>query len=172
MNRRSRTLAIVLGAVVLAGAAGIGVAASGDSSTAGATPTMNRQGGPGGGFDLSALATELGVSESRLQAALEAARPAGGGGPPSADGATMAETLADELGLSVDKVEEALEATMPSGDGGRGGSGGPGGGGPGGGDPPPDAGAPGGSSAPDSSPPDPSTPDDSTAPDASSTVRS
>lgn len=148
MNPRSRTLAVVLGAVILAGAAGIGVAASGDSSTAGATPTMNRQGGPGGRFDVSALAAELGVSESRLQAALEAARPAGGGGPPSADGATMAETLAEELGLSVDKVQEALDATMPSG--------GPGGigGGPGDGGPPPgdsSSPAPDGSSTPDDS---------------------
>ncbi len=88
MNPRSRTLAVVLGAVVLAGAAGIGVAATGGSSANGATPsTMGRPGGPGGqgGFDLSALAEELGVSESRLQDALEAARPSAGGPGAGAD---------------------------------------------------------------------------------------
>ena len=119
-----RTLAVIVGAVVLAGAAGIGVTAGSDSSTA--TPsTMGRPGpgGPGGGFDLTALADELGVSESRLQDALEAARPSGGGGGPGAGAADLAETLADELGLPVDDVEAALEAVMPSG-------------GPGGGPPP------------------------------------
>ena len=123
MNPRSRTLAIVLGAAALAGAAGIGVAATGDSAASNASPSMSRPGGPGGGggFDLAALADELGVSESRLQEALEAARPSGGG--PGAGRSDLAETLAEELGLSVDEVEAALEATMPSG--------GPGGGPPG-----------------------------------------
>jgi hypothetical protein len=120
MNPRSRTLAVVVGAVILAGAAGIGVAATGGSSSASATPSMSRPGGPG--FDLSALAKELGVSESRLQDALEAARPSAGG-QPGADRSGMAETLAEELGLSVDKVQAALDATMPSG--GPGGGGGP-----------------------------------------------
>ena len=115
MNTRSRTLAVVVGAVILASAAGIGVATSGSSSASGATPSMSgpgqRPGGPRG-FDLPALAEQLGVSESRLQDALEAARPSNGG--PGADGSDLAETLADELGLSVDEVQEALEATMPS----------------------------------------------------------
>ena len=93
MNPRSRTLAAVVGAVILAGAAGIGVAASGSSSAGGATSSMSRPGqGQGGprGFDLSALADELGVSESRLQEALEATMPSAGAGgmPPGADGMT------------------------------------------------------------------------------------
>jgi hypothetical protein len=114
MNPRSRTLAVVLGAVALAGAAGIGVAAGGDSSATGTTPSMSRP-GPGG-FDLTALADELGVSESRLQEALEAARPSGdGAGDPRSARSGMAETLAEQLGLPVDEVEAALEATMPSG---------------------------------------------------------
>jgi hypothetical protein len=116
MNPRSRTLAVVVGAVVLAAAAGVGVAATGDSSAGGSTPSMNRP-GPGGpgGFDLTGLADELGVSESRLQAALDAARPSrDAGGDPGSARSEMAEALAEELGLSVDKVEAALEATMPS----------------------------------------------------------
>ena len=115
-----RTLAVIVGAVVLAGAAGIGVTAGGDSSSAATPSTMGRPGQ--GGFDLSALADELGVSEARLQDALQAARPSGGAGPGAAR-TDLAETLADELGLPVDDVEAALEATMPSG-------------GPGGGPPP------------------------------------
>ena len=85
MNPRSRTLAIVLGAAALAGAAGIGVAVTGDSAASNASPSMGRPGGPGGGggFDLAALADELGVSESRLQEALEAARPSTGGPGPA-----------------------------------------------------------------------------------------
>ena len=78
MNPRSRTLAILLGAGVLAGAAGIGVAASGDSAGGTTTPSMSRPAGGPGGFDLSALAEE----------ALEAAMPSGGpgGGPPPKSG--------------------------------------------------------------------------------------
>lgn len=58
MNPRSRTLAILLGAVVVAGAAGIGVAASGESAGGTTTPSMSRPTGGPGGFDLSALADD------------------------------------------------------------------------------------------------------------------
>lgn len=77
MNPRSRTLAILLGAVVLAGAAGIGVAASGDSAGAGTTPSsIGRPGGGGpGGFDLSALADELGLSVDKVEAAPDGSSP-------------------------------------------------------------------------------------------------
>jgi hypothetical protein len=106
MNPRSRTLAVVAGAAVLAGAAGIGVAAGGN----GATSSISRpvQGGPGGPgrFDVTALAEELGVSESRLQAALEAAGP-GAGGPGTApdDGGTVPDdggTTPDDGGATPD----------------------------------------------------------------------
>jgi hypothetical protein len=120
MNPRIRTIAAVLGAVVLAGAAGIGVAAGGDSAGGSGTASSMTRPGPGGGFDLSALAEDLGVSESKLQDAFEAVRTSAGsqdGGPP--DRAQLAQALADELGLPVDEVEAALEATMPFG--GRGG---------------------------------------------------
>jgi hypothetical protein len=72
---------------------------------------MTRQPGPGGGLDISALADELGVSEARLQLALENSRPStpGAGGPDE-----MIQALADELGLSADKVREAFAATLGS----------------------------------------------------------
>jgi hypothetical protein len=120
MNPRTRTIAAVLGAVVLAGAAGIGVAADGDSAGGSGTASSMTRPEPGGRFDPSALAEDLGVSESRLRDALEAVRTSVGGqdgGPP--DRAQLAQALADELGLPVDEVAEALEATMPFG--GRGG---------------------------------------------------
>jgi hypothetical protein len=110
MNRK---IAVFASAAVLAGGAGIAVAANGDSAaTTGSEPSMSRPGGPGGRFDLSALAEKLGVSESRLDEAMAAARPTDGQRP---DASTMAEALAEELGLSADKVQAALEATMPSG---------------------------------------------------------
>ncbi|HWM12027.1 MAG TPA: hypothetical protein VNO82_21885 [Solirubrobacteraceae bacterium] len=119
MNRK---LAVILSSVVLAGGAGIAVASGGDAATPSPSTEMERRGGP---FDLSALAEELGVTEARLQQAMQSARPADGRRP---DGSDMAAALAEELGLSADKVREALETAMPSG--------GPGGG------PPPGGGAP------------------------------
>ena len=125
MNPKFRRIAAFTGAVALAGGAGIAAASYDGSDAAGSGPALTRpaQGGGRGGPDISALAGELGVSESRLRAALEAARPRSGGGPGSAgsgppDGTDMAEALASELGLSVDKVQAALEAAMPFGDGG------------------------------------------------------
>jgi hypothetical protein len=113
MNRK---IAVIVSAAALAGGAGIAVAAGGDSATTGGgdTPTMSR---PGGGFDHSALAEKLGVTETELQQAMESARSTGG--PP--DPSRMAQALADELGLSLDEVQAALEETMPQ----RGGPGGP-----------------------------------------------
>ena len=127
MTPRSRRIAVFVGTAVLAVGAGIGVAASSDSTPGSADePGMSRQMGPGGGgFDLSALADELGVSEARLQEAMQNARPAdpgaARGGPDD-----MIETLADELGISADKVREAFESAMPQGRGTPPGGAGPG----------------------------------------------
>jgi hypothetical protein len=123
MSSKFRRVAVFVGAAALAGGAGIAVASYDGSDQAGSGPAMTRP--AQGGRDepnLSALAGELGVSESRLRAALEAARPssrgpgAAGIGPP--DGTDMAEALARELGLSVDQVQAALEDAMPAGGGG------------------------------------------------------
>ena len=164
MTPKFRKIAVFVGAAALAGGAGIGVAARGDADSAGATPGMTRpaQGGPGatqdgpGAQPLSALAEALGVSETRLRAALEKLRPSGApgstpGGPP--DSSDMAEALASELGLSADKVRSALEAV------------GPGGGGPGGA--PPAGGAAPGGAAPDGADPGGAAPGGA-APDSSS----
>jgi hypothetical protein len=93
----------------------------GGTSPGGTAPPGAGRGGtvPGGppALDAAALAEELGVSESRLRAALEAIRPSDAGSTPGAppDPSEMAAALADELGLSTARVEAALEATMPSG---------------------------------------------------------
>jgi hypothetical protein len=127
MTPKFRRIAVFVGAAALAGGAGVGVAAQNDSSQAGAAPAITRpaQGGLGGRPDLSALAAELGVSESRLRAAIEATRPSGDpgsapSGPPH--GSDMAAALASELGLSVDKVRSAVQAVGAAGGGPPGGS--------------------------------------------------
>ena len=66
-------------------------------------------------MDLSALADALGVSESKLETAMQAVRQTGAAGGPG----TMAAALAEELGLSESKVQAALESFRPDGGGAR-----------------------------------------------------
>ncbi len=82
-------------------------------------------GGPGGRHrDLTAVAKALGVTEAKLQSALEAARPANGTRPdPRADDAAA---IAKALGESTADVQKVLQSVGPAG-GHRGGPGGPGG---------------------------------------------
>ena len=91
-----------------------GVAASAGSGSS-AAQGARAQPGPGG-FDLSALATKLGVSESKLRAAMEKTRPSGTpGAAPGASGTDPATALAEELGLSAAKVRAAMQALAPAG---------------------------------------------------------
>lgn len=146
MSPIKRKAAVLLGTAAMFGAAGCGATTSGSSDstaaapatqasaqTAGAPPAMTGQagtaaqgtqgpgggqvGGPGGGPpDVSSLATALGVSTTKLQAAMDATRPqpgTTGTAPPSAS--TMAADLAQELNLDEDKVAEALKSFMPQG---------------------------------------------------------
>jgi hypothetical protein len=119
MTPKFRRVAVFVGTAALAAGAGIGVAAtSGDSSAASGSsaPGMSQpldRGGPGGGGDLTALADELGVSETRLAEAMRSARPTGPGTAGGPD--EMVEALAAELGLDADKVREALESTRGAG---------------------------------------------------------
>jgi hypothetical protein len=85
-------------------------------------PGGRGHGGPGGGgrFDTAALAKSLGVTEAKLQAALDKVRPAKGDrddkGDPGDKGdraAAMATALAKELGLDAAKVKSALDAQHP-----------------------------------------------------------
>ncbi len=118
MTPRFRRVAVFVGAAALATGAGIGVAAQGDS-TASDRPSETRRMGPGGGapagggLDVSALADELGISETELQQAMQKARPT----DPSTTGGpdAMFQALADELGVSVDKVRAAFEKFLPEG---------------------------------------------------------
>jgi hypothetical protein len=118
MTPRFRRIAVFVGTAALAAGTGIGVAASNDDPSgptrSNSAPGLSRQQGPGGGggpgaADVSALADALGVSETRLQEAMQATRPtdpgAGGGGPDE-----MIQALADELDLSVAKVRQAFES--------------------------------------------------------------
>ncbi len=72
-------------------------------------PGGRGHGGPGGGhIDTAALAKTLGVTEAKLQVALDAAHSGKGD---RGDG--MAAALAKELGLDATKVKSALEAQRP-----------------------------------------------------------
>jgi hypothetical protein len=65
-------------------------------------------------MDVSALAEELGVSTTKLEAAMQTARPDGdrGAGGPRGDG-DMAAALAEALGLAEARVSAALDAVRP-----------------------------------------------------------
>jgi len=112
MTARFRRVAVFVGAAALATGAGVGVAAQGDSTPSdrtSQTQQMGPGGGPpaGGGLDVSALADELGVTETELQQAMQNARPTDpstAGGPDA-----MFEALASDLGVSVEKVRAAFE---------------------------------------------------------------
>ncbi len=144
MQARSRKVAVFVGAAALAAGVGVGVASQGGDSAASARggSLSQRAGGPGqggpGGMDLSALAGELGVTEARLEAAMQAVRQTaapGAGGPDA-----MAAALAEELGLAESKVADALESFRPDGGAPPDGSGGM--------TPPSDGTAPGGTTPP------------------------
>ena len=115
MSSRTRKLAAVIGAATVASTAAfaIGTQVNGQAVAGGLMSGggESRSGDRGHrGPDVSALATKLGVSTERLQAALEKTRPA----RPHGDrrGGDKAAALAKELGISADKVEAAF-ASLP-----------------------------------------------------------
>ena len=89
------------------------------ATTNGSTTAQQQNGQPpqgGGRMDFTALAKALGVSTTKLQAAMQKNRPQAGqqgqtGGAPT----DMAANLAKELGLSESKVAAALKQLMPQG---------------------------------------------------------
>ncbi|WP_028062331.1 hypothetical protein [Solirubrobacter soli] len=119
MNKRAfRRIAVFASAAALTGGAVAGCGS--DAATTNGTTQQQQNGQPpqGGGMDFSALATELGVSTAKLQAAMQKFMPQPGeqgqrpsGGSPG----DMAANLAKELGLSESKVKAALEKVMPQG---------------------------------------------------------
>jgi hypothetical protein len=105
MKKRRIAALAAAGALVLAGCGS--QATSNTTGGADGTAQQTRTGGP----DFSALAKALGVSTTKLQAAMQKLRPAQGQG--STD--DMATKLAKELGLSTAKVKAALAKYMPQG---------------------------------------------------------
>jgi hypothetical protein len=119
MRPRVRRLAVIVGASAVLGATGCGAANSTSQQSSASSGAQQQQSSaaqaPAGAPDLSGLATKLGVSESKLRAAMEATRPSGTPGQaPSGDPATA---LAKELGLSAAKVRAAMQAVGPPGGG-------------------------------------------------------
>ena len=121
MSSRTRKLAAVIGAATIASTAAFAIGtqvngqavAGGLMSAAGESRSMDRgRHGP----DLSALATELGVSTERLKAALEKTRPARSQDGDRRGGDKAAE-LAKELGVSTARVEQAMRTAFEAGSG-------------------------------------------------------
>jgi hypothetical protein len=133
MKRRTiRAGTAALGSAALIAIAGCGGGGSSTTSTqsssAQGTQQQPRAGGPFSQANVSALAKDLGVSTSRLQQALAAARPAGagngtppGGGqgsgqpPAGGRGGQLAANLAKQLNMSTTKVQQALAKVLPGG---------------------------------------------------------
>jgi hypothetical protein len=131
MPPRARKIAVILGAAAIATGAGVGVVSqSGTAATNTTAGAQHAAGGPAGRLDVAALATQLGVTQSKLQAALDASRPGGGQGgpppsgsqqpptggqPPAGGGNRIASGLAHQLGMSTSKVQAALDAVRGAG---------------------------------------------------------
>ncbi len=116
MKIRPRALAALAATGVLAaGAVGCGNDDTQATANAGTPAAAAAQGAPPQGAtpDLSALASALGVTEAKLQSAMESTRPTDPSSGPPAQG-DMAADLAEALGLDADQVQEALSANMPA----------------------------------------------------------
>lgn len=130
---RMRAAALLAAGAVAGGATAATLSATADEGTTGNVASAEGRpghGGPGGHgrggahVDAAALATELGVTEDELTAALEAVRedlapadgerPAAGAKPTDEERAdrqaALAKALANELGLAESKVADALES--------------------------------------------------------------
>ena len=118
-------LAAVVAVALVASAAFAAVSATSNSGTsssstpsAGTGPPTGAQGGmPRGGRDqfAAALASKLGVSQAKVEAALQSVHQQLGSaqGPPSPDALTAA--LAKALGVDPSAVEAALQSVRPPG---------------------------------------------------------
>jgi biotin operon repressor len=108
MRQRSFKRVAVFGTVAALGLGGCGgQAATSATSSGSSNQPAAQQGQPP---DFSALAKKLGVSESKLQKAMQANRP-----QPGAQPSGMAASLAKALGISEAKVSAALKDFMPQG---------------------------------------------------------
>ncbi len=115
----------LIAATAAAGFAGATIAGAADPTASTPSASSSQRGpagGPGGGkcADLAAIATTLGVTEAKLRAAVEAARPE----KPANwrdRGAAMAADIAKALGERTADVQAVLAANRPAGRGPRGG---------------------------------------------------
>ena len=121
---RVRKVAVVLGVASLGSTAAYGVGTQVGNGVAGANQSSSSASPRGPSTaDLQALADKLGVSVAKLEAALDATRPAKPTPRPSSD--PFAAALAKELGLDQATVASALSSWHPAHGPGHGGPGGP-----------------------------------------------
>ena len=120
---RTRKITAVVSSAALLGTAGIGVAnaATSTDGSSSSTSSQTRPEGPRGGghrlttAQLQSIASKLGVSTAKLQAAIEANRPARPTGEQRGDrGAGRAADIAGALDADAAKVAEILEANRPA----------------------------------------------------------
>ena len=115
-----RKIAAVASTMALLGTAGLGVASAADQGASGSsTPTTRPDRGPRGGHELTtaqlrSVAAKLGVTTTKLQAALAANRPARPSGARTDRRDDMATELATALGADATKVASTLEANRPA----------------------------------------------------------
>jgi hypothetical protein len=111
MHRRLRHATAAIGAAAVLAVAGCGTADQASTTAASGTAAAAQTGGPGGTLSaasLKTLAAKLGVSATRLKAAMEKSRPDTTSGQPPTGNPTAA--LAKELDLSTAKVQAAMKA--------------------------------------------------------------
>jgi hypothetical protein len=110
-KRGFRRVAVFASVAALAGGAVAGCGSQA-ATTNGSGQQQSGQPPQGVGLDFTALANALGVSTTKLQAAMQKNMAQGGqGGSPD----DMAANLAKELGLNESKVKAALEKLRPQG---------------------------------------------------------
>lgn len=114
MTSRIRRVAVITGTtglIALAAGCGTNPQNANTPASAGSGRQSAPVGGPGGPgpANLSALATKLGVSQAKLQAAMAKVRPGPNLTRSQADAA-----LAKELGLTAAQIRAAMQATRPA----------------------------------------------------------
>jgi hypothetical protein len=117
-----RKIAAAGATLALVGTAGLGVANAADQSASGSSTTGTARPVPGprgGGHELTSaqlqsIASKLGVTTTRLQAAIAANRPARPTGARRDRGDGMAADLPTALGADATKVAAILEANRPA----------------------------------------------------------
>lgn len=117
MTPRIRKAAALASTVAVLGGTGLGVANAATSSSTSTTSSKAARGDRGPGLraaELATIAKTLGVTTEKLQAAVDAAKPARPTGTKADRGAERAAEIATALGVETAKVQAILDADRPA----------------------------------------------------------